>query len=263
MAMKTQALSVGTWYQFVELDNPEFIQFYLDSSDEVIAAIEAAEPTSSSPGYFCVQGMNTFTIPLGKSLWVKLTSGSADVIYSQFGGVLIDEEKCAWAKTDAIAVDEVETGIPSRAGFDDSATDTLTYVGLLHTAAAGLASAATIDSAVMTLVFSQFKNGRTIRLYGIEDDTSITSALTDYNSLAVDPPLTTAFVDVTLDNSGSATIDLTSVIQELVDDVTGWTTSSPVQLQIVDTGSTPTSGNDETAVLFIQGRASALYVRAS
>lgn len=261
--MITESLTVGAWYEFVNLDNVEFVQFYLDSADEVLAAIESAEPDSGSAGYFCTEGMNVFTIPQGKSLWVKLTSGTADVIYSQFDGVLVDISKCAFARTDTIGIDEAIANVFPIVGFDDSVTDQITYVGLLHTEAAGVAGAATIDSASMTLQFGQFKAGRDIRIYGIEEASSITSGLTDYASLASGQTLTTAFVDITLDGSGSAFVDLTSVLQELVDDTPSWGTSSPVQLWIGDESGSPTSGLDETASLTVTGRVSALFVRAS
>ena len=261
MSMVTQSLTVGTWYQFTSLDDPSVVQFYLNSSDVVIAALEASTPDSSSPGFLCVGGMNQFLIPLGKSCWVKLASGTADVIYSQFDGILIDAVKCAFARTDAISIDEVLSNVFPIAGYDDSATDTIEHVGLLHTEAANVASAATIAAATITLQFSSFRTGRMLRIYGIEEAASITLGLTDYASLASGQTLTTAFEDVTIDSSGFATVDLTAILQELVDDTPSWTTSSPVQLWIGDNGSSPSSGLNETATIITSGRGSALFIR--
>lgn len=263
MSMITQSLTVGTWYEFVDLDDATQVLFWLDSSDEVIFAFESGTPSSTSPGAICMPGVNAFPIPLGKTAWVKLTSGTASVTYSQFGGVLIDQQKCAYAVSDTVTVDEIVSNTFPVAGFDDTPTNPLTYVGLLHTAAAGIANTATIDAASITLQFSAFRIGRTLRIYGIEEPASITSGLTNYDSLVVDPPLTTAFEDVTIDSSGFALVDLTAVLQEILDDTVSWTTSSPVQLRIADIGSVPSSGIDETATIFTVGRSSALFVRAS
>ncbi len=263
MPMVTQSLTAGTWYEFVDLDDSSLIQFYLDSTDVVIAAFESSTPDASSPGFLCTTGMNSFQIPVGKSCWVKLDSGTADVTYSQFGGILIHLQKCALAKSDTVTIDEVVTNVYPQAGFDDTPANQINYVGLLHTVAAGIASTATIDAASMLLQFAQFKSGRTIRVYGIESSTSITSGLTDYDSLAVDPTLTTAYVDVTLDSSGEATVDVAAILQELLDDVAGWSTSSPVQFRISDIDSVPSSGLDESHIILAAGRAAALYVRTS
>ncbi len=263
MSMITETLTVGTWHELTDLDDAGLAQFYLDSADLVIAALEAAEPDSASVGYSCTEGINTFSIPLGKQCWLKLTTGACDVTYSQFDGVLVDLDNCAYAKSDGVSVDDLVTGEPPIVGYDDSPADQLSYVGLLHTEAVGVASAATIDSASMTLLFSRVKVGRVIRVYGVESATSVTSGLTDYASLASGLTLTTAFEDVTLDGNGVARFDLTAIMQELVDDVGAWTTASPLQLWIGDNGSAPTSGNDETATTFVSGKSSALFVRAS
>jgi hypothetical protein len=261
--MITQSLTVGTWYEFVELDDPTQVFFWLDSSDEVILAFEAGTPSSTSVGAICLPGINAYPVPLGKTAWVKLTSGSADVTYSQFGGILIDQQNCAYAVSDTVTVDEVATNVFPIVGFDVSPLNPLTYVGLLHTNSAGLSSTATINAAAVTLQLSSFRVGRTLRIYGIEEAASVTSGLTDYLSLASGVPLTTAFEDVTIDSSGFALLDLASVLQEIIDDTPSWGTSSPIQLWIGDITGMPTSGLNETATIFTVGRSSALFVRAS
>jgi hypothetical protein len=263
MSMITATLTAGTWYEFVDLDDPSAVQFYLDSTDQVLAALEAGTPSSTSAAFFCAEGMNQFAIPPGKSCWVKLTSGTADVIYSQYDGIDIDGALCAFARSDGVSVDDLEINTFPVAGYDDSAADVLTYVGLLHTEAAGIASTATIDAATMTLSLGRFKIGRTIRIFGIEEAASITSSLTDYASLASGQTLTTAYEEITIDGSGQAVADLTAVIQELIDDTASWTTASPIQLWIGDNGGSPTAGLDETVVILGTGRVSALFVRAS
>lgn len=260
MAMITATLTAGTWYQFTNLDDPAFVQFYMDSSDEVIAAIEALTPSNSSAGFLCVAGMNSFVIPVGKACWVKLTSGSASVTYSQYDGINIDLALCAYARTDGISIDEVVSNILPIVGFDDRPADQITYIGLLHTESAGFANTATVDAATIALQFGSFRAGRTIRIYGIEAAASITSGLTDYASLASGVTLTTAFEDVVIDGTGSATVDLTTILQELIDDTPSWATTSPIQLWIADIGSSA-SGLNETTTILATGRVSAVYVR--
>lgn len=174
--------------------------------------------------------------------------------------VLIDLAKCAYARTDTIGIDEVVAGVLPIIGFDDSAVDPITYIGLLHTTATGTSSTSTVDAASMTLSLSPFLAGRTIRFFGIEEPASITAALTDYTSLATGYTLTTAFVDLTLNSSGTAFIDLAAILQELIDDVGSWSTSSPLQLWISDIGGVPTSGTDETHTMFL---ASAISILSS
>jgi hypothetical protein len=259
--MFTVSLTVGTWYEFVSLDEPQYVVFQFDSPDPAIVAFEPSTPDSASAGFSVGEGINTFAIPFGKKCWIKLISGAADITYSQFGGIEIDIEKCAYAVSDTITVDEVVPNAFPVAGFDDSAANQLTYVGLLHTEAANLADTATIAAATITLQFASFRTGRTLRIYGIEEAASITVGLTDYLSLASGQTLTTAFEDVTLDGSGSSSVDLTAILQELIDNTPSWSTSSPVQLWIGDISSVPSSGLNETATIIISGRASALFVR--
>lgn len=263
MSMITVSLTVGVWYEFVSLDDPQYVTFQFDSSDLAVVAFEPTEPDASSAGFGVGEGINTFAIPSGKKCWIKLVSGSANVTYSQFGGIEIDIEKCAYAVTDTVTVDEIVSNVFPVVGFDDSPANQLTYIGLLHTKAAGVSNTATIDAASMTLQFSVFRSGRSIRLFGIEEAASVTSSLNDYSDLATGYTLTTAFAEVLLDGSGLGFADLTAVIQELIDDTVGWTTSSPVQLWISDIDGSPTSGLNETATISVNGRGSALFVRAS
>jgi len=262
MSMITESLPAGTWHQLTNLDTPTSVMLYLDSSDVVIAAFEPTSPASTSDGILLAENaINQLSIPEGKSCWLKLASGAADVTYSQFDGIEIDLEKCAYAVTDGISVDDVVANTFPRVGFDDSAADQLTHIGLLHTKVAGLPNTATIVDAAITLQIGLSRVGRTLRIYGIEEASSITSGLTDYASLASGQTLTTAFEEVTLDATGYAVVDLTAILQELLDDTASWSTSSPVQLWIGDNGSSPTSGLDESATLITSGRTSALFVR--
>lgn len=135
------------------------------------------------------------------------------------------------------------SGVQPIAGFDETGAEPLYYVGLIHTVSGGISESTSIGTALLNLQFSQFYAGREFRIYGIEETTSITSGLGTYASLASEQPLTDAYASFTVDSAGEASVDLTSVVQELVN-LSGWSTSSPFQFWIGDSTGTPATGID-------------------
>jgi hypothetical protein len=263
MAMHTETLTVGMWYQIEDLDDPSFVYLYVDSTDTVILAFDAASPSSSSTvGGILTEGWNGIPIPIGKSAWVKLLSGTADVVYSKYDGITIDITKCAYAVTDTVAVDEVQSNTVPVAGFDATPTDDLTYVGLIHTVAAGIAAAATIDAASLILTFSRSLAGRQFVVHGIESATSVTAGLTDYASLASGLTLTTASETFTVDYTGRVVIDFAAILQELVG-VSGWATTSPIQIWIAADDTMPGTAIDATIAIQPDSRNSAVFATVS
>jgi hypothetical protein len=262
MAMHTETLTAGTWYELSDLDEENFVFLHVDSSDTVILAFDAISPSSSSDvGGILIAGWNSIPIPIGKYAWVKLLSGSADVTYSKFGGISIDVSKCAFVGTDTI--DEiVSTGTPPICGFDSTPVNDYTYIGLLHTEASGLSAAATIDDAVLSLTFAKSLPGREFVIYGIAETASVTSGITDYASLASGQTLTTASVLFEVDYSGRVSVDIAAIVQELVD-LAGWTTSSPIQLWVADNLGMPVSAIDATILPQPDNRRSAIFVTAT
>lgn len=71
------------WYELTDLDDATFATLEIQGSGVVIAAFGEIEPASTSAGYLLPEGLHQLAIPSGKSLWVRLTSGTADLIYSQ------------------------------------------------------------------------------------------------------------------------------------------------------------------------------------
>lgn len=261
--MHTQTLTAGAWHEIEDLDDPTFVYLYVDSTDTVILAFDAASPSASSTvGGLLVEGWNGFPIPLGKSAWIKLLSGTGSVIYSKYDGIQLDVTNCAYAVTDTVTIDEVQANTTPVAGFDTTPTNQLTYVGLIHSVPAGIAGSATVSAASMVLTFSRSLVGREFVVHGIEAASSITAGLTDYASLAVDPTLTTASETFVVDYTGRVVIDLTAILQELVA-VSGWTTSSPIQLRIAPSDSMPVTAVDATVILQPDSRNAAIFATAS
>jgi hypothetical protein len=249
MAMLEYALTVDVWYELEDLDDPLAVFLYLEGTDPVVCAFGALEPDATSEtGILLSEGVNAIPIPYGKSAWLKLLSGAGTVTFSQYGGITSDQSKCAFAYTDTIAVDEVETAANVTVGNDDSVTDQLTYVAFVETVAAGIASAATVDSAVLQLRFSRIVPGQVLRVYGVAESSSQFSTLTDYASLASGLTLTTEFVDVTVNYTGTQTIDITDLLQELAN-VSGWDATSPIQFWIGCTSSVVTGQNTTVTIL--------------
>lgn len=256
MSMVSEALTVGVWHELTDLDDDNAVQFYLDTSDTVFAAFSASEPDDSTPGDFCVQGMNSFQLLFGRKCWLKLFSGSANVIYSQFGGLLIDEELSVSAFTDGGSTDKNQAGLVV-AGFDEP--NSMTYVGLIHTKPGGFVRTQTVSAATLFLNLAGNAKGRTFTLSGIAETSSITAGLTDYDSLASGQTLTTETVSFTVGTSGQSSVDVTSIVDELVN-LTGWTAASPMQFHLVDAGTAETGRNTTLAVL-TGGKTSVLFAR--
>ena len=249
MAMLEYALTVDVWYQLEDLDDAESVFLYLEGTDPVVCAFGAMEPDATSEtGILLSAGVNAIPIPFGKSAWLKLLSGTGTITFSQYGGIASDQSKCAYAYGDGISVDEVETNVDIVVGNDDSVTDQLTYVAFVQTVAGGIAGAATVDSAVLQLRFGRIVPGQVLRIYGVAESSSQFATITDYASLASGLMLTTEFVNVTVNYTGVQTVDITDLLQELVN-VSGWDATSPIQLWIGCTSSVVTGQNTTVRIL--------------
>lgn len=237
MAMLTQSLTVGVWYQFTKLDYPyEMVVFEVTTASPCIIAVDTVTPGSGSVGYNASQGMNAVQLAGGKNCYIKLVSGAASVTYSQFDGLSCDPAKCGYARSDGAAINEWVPSADMIAGFADSPTPDQTYAAYFTTLAAGLASGATITTAYLTLTLAGFLFGRsfTVKAYKYNVDKSTT--FTNYTTMHTTLTYTTATASFTVDSTGKAVIDVKAIIQELVA-IGGWTTSSPIQFNIADSGS--------------------------
>jgi hypothetical protein len=147
------------------------------------------------------------------------------------------------------------------AGIDDTGTDPVDHVGFLQTVAANIAGASTVDSAVLHLRLSRFVAGQIIRVYGVAEATSQFSTLSAYADLASGLTLTTEFVDITVGYTGAESVDITDLLQELVN-VSGWDTTSPIQFWVGETAG-PVTGEDYTLSVFTGWKQSAVFAVVS
>jgi hypothetical protein len=245
MPMVEITLTVDVWYEVENLDDPTYCFLQLDSTDTVICAFDASEPPATADvGIVLTEGVNALPIPVNKSAWIKLLSGAGSIIYSQFGGILFNPAKAKHAWTSISDTDVEQTAIV-QVGFDDSGAEEYTYVSFLETVAAGIASAATIASARLLLQLSKQYSGKQFRVYGVAEPDSVFADIIDYASLASGLTLTTEFADVTIGFSGSESLDITDIVQELVA-VSGWDATSPIQLWVGPVDSA-TAGVDATS----------------
>lgn len=262
MAMIEATLTVDVWYELTQLDDLGAVFLYLETTGSVVCAFEAMEPAAvSETGIVLSAGVNALAIPFGKSAWLKLLSGTGTITFSQYGGITADRSNCAYAYTDTISVDELETSADVVVGNDDSASEQLTYVGFIQTVAANIGSGATVDSAVLQLRFGKLVPGQVLRIYGVAESSSQFATLVDYASLASGLTLTTEFVDVTIDHTGAQTVDITDLLQELVD-LAGWSAASPLQLWIGCTSAVITAA-DATVSILTGYRNTAVFAQVS
>jgi len=264
MPMVEVTLTVDVWYEIANLDDPNFVCVQLDSSDTVICAFEADEPAAlSETGIVLPDGVNSLPIPLNKKAWIKLLSGTGTIIYSQFGGVLFDETKSitGWYGGAGGSDEGIEQSPIVSAGFDESQADLYTHVAFLESFAAGVDAADTVDSAIVFLQLGKLYSGATLRLYGVAENASIFATITTWSDLTSITTLTTAFVDFTVDSTGSVALDIAAVLTEL-QAASGWSTSSPLQFRIDPTGSA-FSGVDSTVSVVVGQRSTVAYLQLS
>lgn len=254
--MHTETLT-ASWYELTDLDDQTFVMAQT-VGDDIDVVLDVAEPASDATAFTVAEGFWRFDIPEGKSVWARCPSGTCDITYSKFSGIIMDRTKCAFAYTDVISVDVVVAGNTDVvAGNDDTGAETILNVGFLHTGAAGISGASTIDSAVLQLRFSKFRPGQVLRVYGVADDASQFSTLMNYADLASGLTLTTEFVDITVGYTGSESADITDLLQELVN-VSGWSGSSPIQLWLGETTGTVT-GEDNTISIYTGFKKTAVF----
>lgn len=256
MTMHTETLTT-TWYEVTDLDDESFVMA-VTVGDDCDVVLDVATPDAAATAFTISEGINRLDIPEGKSLWIRCPSGTCDLTYSKYSGIIMDRTKCAYAYTDGISVDVVEAGNTDiKMGVDDTPADALTYVGFLQTVAAGIAGAATIDIATLRVQVFDFRPGQVLRIYGVAESTSQYSTLTDYADLASGLTLTTEFVDITIGNSGTQAVDITDLLQELVN-VSGWSGTSPIQFWVGETTGT-VSGQDYTLWIYTGWKLTAVF----
>lgn len=260
MTMHTETLT-SSWYELTDLDDQSFVMAQT-VGDDIDVVMDVAEPAADATSLTVVEGFWRFDIPEGKSAWARCPTGTCDITYSKFGGIIMDRTKCAYAYTDSLSIDVVVAGNTDIvAGTNDTGANEITNVGFLQTVAANIAGAATVDSATVHLRFSRFTPGQVIRLYGVAESTSQFATLNAYADLASGLTLTTEFVDITIGYTGAGSADITDLLQELVN-VSGWTTTSPIQFWVGETTGT-VSGVDYTLTVYTGWKLTAVFASVS
>ena len=260
MTMHTETLT-SAWYQLTDLDDDMFVMA-ITVGDSVDVVIDVAEPVSGATSFSISEGITRLDIPEGKSLFMRCPSGTCDLTYSKFGGIIMDRTKCAYAFSDGVSTDEVVAGNTDVvAGDDDTGSDNLTHVGFLHTVAANIAGAATVSVATLRLMLARFIPGQVLRIYGVAESTSQFSTLSAYADLASGLTLTTEFVDITIGYTGEESADITDLMQELVN-VSGWDVTSPIQLWVGETTGIVT-GENNTLSVFTGWQKTAVFASVS
>jgi hypothetical protein len=206
------------------------------------------QPSSNAAGIPIEAGTHYLGTPfLGHVPWFRVTSGTATLYYESDSGLPMDVDVVGHAYDDGTVDTFTQTDLIS-VGFDDSGSTATEYAAYLITAAAaGLSSIAGVYKAALTLSMSSMVSSRTLRVYGLEYASSQASSVTSLTALQ-GLTKTTAYAEATTSAGARVLVlDITTIIEEL-QGVGSWSTTSPIQLMIEDTG-TAATGLDTLAVI--------------
>ena len=205
------------------------------------------QPSSNAAGIPIEAGTHYLGTPfLGHVPWFRVTSGAATLYYESDSGLPMDVGAVGNAYDDGTVDTFTQTDLIS-VGFDDSASTATEYAAYLITAAAGLSSIAGVYKAALTLSMASMVSSRTLRVYGLEYATSQASSVTSLTALQ-GLTKTAAYAEATTSAGARVLVlDITAIIEEL-QGVGSWSTTSPIQLYIEDTGAAAT-GLDTLAVI--------------
>lgn len=229
---------------WTELTSPDYVNRLLtilvDGTGDVELILEVALPASGATGMPLPAGTHLIIVPEGKQPYIRVNSGSADIYYPAFSGITCEVANCGYtfsggggSNTGASLNSDIEVG------FDNvttrAASNPYELRGYLITNAAGVASGDTLQAAILGLRILKMYQGRTIRVYGLKYNSSQASSVTGWSALN-GLTKTTAYVDFSQPPMGLIQVDIKTIVDELKA-VSGWTTSSPIQLILIDQGS--------------------------
>ena len=229
---------------WTELEDPDYtnrlLTVVVDGTGDVEIIFEVAEPTSGATGMPIAEGTHLMVVPEGKRPFIRINSGSANVSFPSFSGITCDVSNCGYGYNGGSGSDhDVTLNADIEVGFDDvttrSAANPYEMRGFLITNAAGLAAADDVWAAVLTLRVLKMYQGRTIRVYGLKYNSSQAGSLADWSNLN-GLTKTTAYVDIAEPPMDLLQADIKAIVEEL-QAVSGWSTSSPIQLILIDQGS--------------------------
>lgn len=242
----------SSWYTPSDWIDDRNIVFTIEGTGVAEYQWEVGLPASASGGAPVAAGSYSMQGPAaGHKCYFRLASGSATLHYTKSSATTTETTKAAYAYSGNAGADEARTVSPLLfVGFDDLTTraqaNPYEFNAYLPTVAAGLGSGDSVASSYLMLRLGQWTIGRTLRVYGIKYSSDQSANITDWDTLQ-SRTKTTAYTDVTLGVSDIVTLDIKSIIQEL-QAVSGWSTTSPVQLYIKDTGAYVNDQNTLTTI---------------
>lgn len=251
MASGEYTLTSG-WYTPSDWIDDKNIVFTIEGTGVAEYQWEVGLPASASGGAPVAAGSYSMQGPAaGYKCYFRLASGSATLHYTKSSATTTETTKAAYAYSGNAGADEARTVSPLLfVGFDDLTTraqaNPYEFNAYLPTVAAGLGSSDSVASSYLILRLGQWTIGRTLRVYGIKYSSDQSANITDWDTLQ-NRTKTTAYTDVTLGVSEIVTLDIKAIIQEL-QAVSGWSSSSPVQLYIKDTGAYVNDQNTLTTI---------------
>jgi hypothetical protein len=253
MALPTHTLT-SDWWTATDWIDPDAPFVVISGAGDVEFIWSQAVPAAAAAGVSLVAGVYRLTAPLpGQQLYLRVTSGSASVAYAQDVGARMDTDACGMAWYGDAGADTGFSGPLEQlqVGHDDLTTrsgdNPYEEIAYLSTVAAGLASGDTVANAWLVIPWICTRADRTLRFYGLEYASSEFADLADWSDLT-GLTKTAAYAEVTTNGDGYLRIDVTDIIEEL-QGVSGWATTSPVQLYVEDTGSAVTGTDARTMLL--------------
>lgn len=251
MATGSQALTSSWWTASDWLDNREIV-FSITGTGLCEFLWEVGTPVSAATGAPVSAGVFAFRGPAdGYKCYFRTVSGSATIYYTKSSSTTTEATKAGHAYSGNSGGDKAwQLSTILQVGFDDlsvrAQANPYEFNAYLPTVAAGLSSGASVASSYLMLRLGQWTIGRTLRVYGIKYATDQSGNITSWDTLQ-NRTKTTAYTDVTLGVSEIVTLDIKAIIQEL-QAVSGWDTTSPVQLYIKDTGAYVNDQNTLTTI---------------
>jgi len=250
MATGTQTLT-SSWWTASDWIDPESIVISISGTGSVEYQWEVGTPASASAGAPIAAGLSTMVGYPGHKCYFRVASGSATLYYAKSSSTTTETVKAGHAYSGNAGGDKAwQLSSMLYVGFDDLTTraqaNPYEFNAYLPTVAAGLGSGSSVASSYLMLRLGQWTIGRTLRVYGLKYATDQSANITSWDTLQ-NRTKTTAYTDVTLGVSEIVTLDIKAIIQEL-QGVSGWDTTSPVQLFIKDTGAYVNDQNTLTTI---------------
>ena len=235
------------WWTATDWSSEEVANFTLTGAGSVEFGWFTAEPAAAAAGAPIEAGQYSLARPLaGQKLYLRVTSGSADIDYSSKDGPSFSSTLSGHAFSGDAGADEdfTQTALPS-VGFDDLTTRTganpYEFQAYLTTIGAGVLSTDSLTIGTLVVRFIQWIPGRTFRVYGIKYATDQSANITDWDTLG-NRTKTTAYADATTVTGPFLSWDVLAILEEL-QAVSGWDGDSPIQFFIEDTGAALTDAD--------------------